>query len=341
MSISNAENSEAGAHACAAGSVPAASPVLVTRGESTGVQLAHIDWLAFTVRTRVRPGWHWLRVALADIFNIPADHWQGTSKKWCGYTHRVDLITPGHRGESLNLGLVAYGGESQAGTIHVSLNAQACARISDWKQVMAWGDSVNAHITRADVAHDDFEGKTINIEIVRAWYKEGHFNSNGRPPAAELIDDLDSGKGKTFYVGSRTNGKLARFYEKGKKEGDTESPWFRAEVEWRNKSREIPWDIVINPGNYLAGAFPCLAFLSLEQSKIKTLQRAAEINYDCMVTWLRTSAGRGINAMLQVENGNQSAVLEQIVREGVPKRLTPYIGLPDVLPRGEHENLKP
>ena len=45
--------------------------------------------------------------------------------------------------------------------------------------------------------------------------------------------------------------------------------------------------------------------------------------------------------MLQVENGNQSVVLEQIVREGVPKRLAPYTGLPGVLTRGQHENVKP
>ncbi len=320
----------AGAHVCAAGGAAALSPVLVTRGETTPPYLAHIDWLSFTIHPAQGRNFLWLRKALEEIFNIPADYWKGTGRKWCGYEHRVDLISPEHRGESINLGLVGYGGESQAGTMHVSLNAHACARILYWDLVTTWGDTVGAAITRVDCAHDDFEGKTINIEIVRNWYKDGSFNTNGRPPSAQLVDDMDSGKGKTFYVGSRTNGKLARFYEKGKKEGDPQSPWFRAEVEWRNQSREIPWDILINPGHYLAGAFPCLGFLSVEQSKIKTLQRAGAINYQCMVKNLRNAAGKGLNAMLHVEHGNHAAVIEQLIREGFPKRLEPYIcTLPD------------
>ena len=341
MSISNTEHSEAGAYAYAAGSAPPASPVLVTRGESNPSNLAHIDWLAFTVHPAESRDWRWLRVALKDIFNIPAESWQGTTRKWSGYQHRVNLITSVHRGESLNLGLVAYGGDSQRGTMHVSLNAQACARITDWSLVMAWLESVEAVITRVDTAHDDFEGKTINIEIVRKWYEEGLFKCNGRPPAAELIDDLDSGKGKTFYVGKRANGKLGRFYEKGKKEGDPNSPWFRGEVEFRNKSRVIPLDIVIHPGHYIAGAFPCLSYLSVEQSKIKTIKNSASINYQCMVKNLRNMAGKGVYAMLQVEKGNQDAVIQQIVREGMPKRLEPFIGMPEVLNRDQHENVNP
>lgn len=138
------------------------------------------------------------------------------------------------RGESINLGLVAYGGESQNGTMHASLNGTACARIKDWEQIHAWGESVGAHITRADTAHDDFTGEILNIEQVRNWYSEGFFSSSGRPPTAQLVDDLGSGKGKTFYIGNRAHGKLTRFYQKGKKAGDANSPWVRAEVEWRN-----------------------------------------------------------------------------------------------------------
>lgn len=224
--------------------------------------------------------------------------------------------------------------------MHVSLNAQACARINDWQLVQDWGITVEATITRVDAAHDDLDGKTLTIATVRKWYEEGLFSANGRPPAAELIDDLNSGKGKTFYIGSRVNGKLARFYEKGKKEGDPESVWLRAEVEWHNKSRVIPWDILTRPGNYLAGAYPCLGYLSTEQEKIKTIKRAASINYAGMVKWLKSSAGKSVNVMLQVE-GDAEKVLEQIRRDGSPKRLEPYVGMKDVLPGGQHEDSKP
>ena len=194
----------------------AASPVLVTRGETTHTnQIAHIDWLALTVHPAEGRDWRWLRTALKEIFNIPEKAWVGTKKKWSGYQHRVDLINPLDRGESINLGLVAYGGKSQRGTMHVSLNAQACARIQDWFLVHDWSDSVNAVITRVDAAHDDFEGETININIIRKWYDDGLFNFNGRPPAAELIDDLGSGKGKTVHQEPHVKGVYREDHQAG------------------------------------------------------------------------------------------------------------------------------
>ena len=71
-----------------------------------------------------------MRDCLKFVFEIQPEAWKGTNRKWSGYQHRVDLIHPGERGESLNLGLFAYGGDSQKGTMHTSLNAQACARIT-------------------------------------------------------------------------------------------------------------------------------------------------------------------------------------------------------------------
>src|SRR5690606_7274400 len=136
--------------------------------------------------------------------------WIGTKKSWAGHKHRVHLIHTGQRGESINLGLLGYGGQSQRGTMHVSLNDHACARVKDWQQVKEWGESVGAHITRVDCALDDIEGKTLTITQVRQWYDDGLFSADGRPPAGDLIDDLDRGKGKTFYIGNRVNGKFAR-----------------------------------------------------------------------------------------------------------------------------------
>ena len=88
-----------------------------------------------------------------------------------------------------------------------------------------------AAITRVDLAHDDFSATQVSIERARQWLEDGGFNASGRPPAAELIDDLGSNKGKTLYVGHRASGKFLRVYEKGKQFGDQTSPWVRAEVE--------------------------------------------------------------------------------------------------------------
>ena len=108
----------------------------------------------------------------------------------------------------------------------------------------------------------------MSIATALQWRDAGEFAANGRPPRSKLIDDLGSGEGKTLYVGNRKNGKLCRVYEKGRQLGNPSSPWVRVEVEFRNKSRVIPWDTLINPGHYLAGAYPCFAYLSHTQEKI-------------------------------------------------------------------------
>jgi phage replication initiation protein len=192
---------------------------------------------------------------------------------------------------------------------------------NDWSAVKVWAEASGAWISRLDLAHDDFEGRTVTIRKARRWYRAGGFTANGRRPVALLYHDLGSGKGKTFQVGERESGKLVRIYEKGKQLGDPASPWVRVEVEWRNKDRLIPWDAVTRPGPYLAGAYPCLAFLSAEQSRIRTARAIFDTSYERMVQTVRRNAGRMLNVMLHVNRGDAAAVLLQVVRPGVPKRL--------------------
>lgn len=340
---------ETGKHATSASvaSGGGVRPVPVTRGESADAEpgargeLALIDWLGFTAHSGKPDDWQWMRSVLHHVFGIPADSWKGTNRQWHGYKHLVQLIHPSDRGERLMLGQLAWGGEHQRGTVHVDLNGQACAHLVQWDEIQSWGESTGSTITRVDAAHDDLSGATVNIAQARAWYAAGGFDANGRPPQAELIDDLDSGKGKTFYIGNRAYGKLCRVYEKGKKEGDPANPWCRVEVEWRNKSREIPWDILSRPADYLAGAYPCLAYLSERQERIKTVRHAAAIQYPRMVAWLKSSAGKALNVMHQVEGGNAEAVLMQVIREGTPKRLEPFTSWPGMLKEVAHADADP
>lgn len=279
--------------------------------------LATIDWLAFTFK--IYPGEHaplpWIQRQLVEIFSLPDIQLGLSGRGWNGYDHRVDL---GH------YGLLAFGGSAQRDTYHIELNAHGCSLVVDWDKVKTWGESIGARISRSDLAHDDYEGKTVNIQQAQDWYEQGGFTNSGRPPKRQLIDDFDSGDGKTLYVGNRKSGKLCRFYEKGRQLGDKLSSWVRVELELRSKSREIPWDVVVNPGRYLAGAYPCLNFLSAIQYRINTIQKAVNITYTQMVEWLRRSAGKALSVMLQVNGGDCSAVLSQLVRHGRPKRLQDF-----------------
>ena len=302
-------------------------PRVVIRGESISTtptlcveslanKISFIDYLAFTCRFEEPISAPFpLREELIEIFSIPRYSWQLTQTGWNGYKHRVNLD---------DLGLVAYGGVSQKNTVHVQLYGQGCSMVEDWIRVYLWGTSSNVKITRLDIAHDDFAGNTVNIAKALDWLEAGLFNLNGRPPKTLYIDDFDSGAGKTLYVGNRKNGKMARVYEKGKEQGQADSPWCRAESEFRSKDRLIPWDAVIHPDPYLAGSYEAFSFLSVSQSRLETINRAKAITLDRAVEFCKSGYGQLINLLYHKHGRDAEAVIRQLMREGVPKKLKPY-----------------
>jgi hypothetical protein len=188
----------------------------------------------------------WLIGQFFKVFGLPEVAIEPTNSGWNGYDYRVNI------GEHGQYGLIAFGGNNQRGTFHVELNATACALVTDWNTIRQWGESNEARITRVDLAHDDMEAKAVSIAMARAWYEAGEFTSNGRPPAAKLIDDMGSGKGKTLYIGSRESGKLLRVYEKGR-HSDPSVLW---RVSWNcaAKPRDTAGRAVLPPP--LAGVIP-------------------------------------------------------------------------------------
>lgn len=314
------------------------APHIVIRGETSTLietpnPIAKIDWLAFTFTppevAKDNPV-SWLLPQLFEVFNLPPVQCHSKNDKgWNGYDIRVNI------GETSQYGLIAFGGEAQRGTVHVELSAMACAHVADWESTKQWGESIGARITRVDLAHDDHQGAAVSIATARAWYEAGEFTTNGRPPKAKLIDDMESGEGKTFYVGKRANGKLLRIYEKGKQLGDPSSPWVRAELELRGKSRVIPWDVLTSPATYLAAGYPCLAYLSAVQNKIRTISKAVQITLDSMLHYLRTAGGKSINVLMQANGGDAFGLINAIKRDGIPRRLVNYADfLPQVLDDG-------
>lgn len=225
-------------------------------------------------------------------------------------------------------GVMAWGGESQKGVVYFSLMGQGCARVSDWEGLAAWLERHGATIKRADVAHDDFAGEHVSIDWAVDQYRSGGFNAGGRRPRSECIGDWLDGaegtRGRTLGIGSRESGKYARCYEKGKQLGDAESRWTRIEVEWRAQDRVIPYDVLTRPGYYLAGAYPCLAFVNAEQSVIKTISKAVEVSFDRAVENAKQQCGKLVNLMLKVFEGDCGEVVFRLAREGLPARVAPY-----------------
>ena len=225
-------------------------------------------------------------------------------------------------------GMIAWGGDSQRGRVYFSLMGKGCSMLQNWAAFAVWLESNKAVIKRADVAYDDMEGKLVSIAWAVDQYRGEGFNAGGRKPTHTLFGDWLEGeastKGRTLGIGNRSSGKYARIYEKGKQLGEATSPWTRIEVEWRAQDRYIPYDVLTRPGHYLAGAYPCLAFLTDEQSVIKTISKGGQIAYDTAVENAKRHCGKTINLMLDVLGGDFAGVIDSLIRPGYPARIDPY-----------------
>jgi phage replication initiation protein len=290
---------------------------------------AIIDWLQFTVHEESFRLW---RQGITD------DDVMIEASALCEWIFGFGLTAQKERGMFFyektyvlgdDYGMVCIGGERQRQTVLFSLTGKGCAAASQaWEKRLyhffTGGIAVRPNITRVDLAHDDYTGEGIyTVDAVKGMFERGWFDAGGRPPACEMKGDWlrPAGKGRSFYVGSRKSGKLMRCYEKGMELGALWHPWVRVEVELRSHQREIPFDVLLSPAQYLAGAYPALAFISEAQVRVETTKRAATIQYDKAVEWFKKTAGHYLWVFAEIEGGLDK-LLQKCGRVGdFPKRL--------------------
>ncbi|MGZ5071279.1 MAG: hypothetical protein ACXWF8_17750 [Methylobacter sp.] len=71
---------------------------------------------------------------------------------------------------------------------------------------------------------------------------------------------------------------------------------------------------------YLAASYPCMAWVSETQERIRTTQKTTTLGYQHLTYYARQAYGPFINVMLKVE-GSAEKVIERVLRPGVPARL--------------------
>lgn len=313
------------------GPAPAISPRSVIRGEGFGSggpsarmdgnpRAAFTDWLNVTYPVgSSNPG------AFLDAFS------KLTQARFGIMTERPGRGLHGwNRSFEFEHGRTLYAIGGQRGTALVSIGNDGCALIPDWEALIRFfRDELQGRITRWDGATDDYEG-VHSVDWAVEQYRAGGFKAGGRMPTSNVNGDWiePAGKGRTFYVGVRENGKLLRVYEKGKQLGEKDSPWVRWEVELHNEDRVIPWDVLIAPGRYVAGSYPALSWVQADACRIKTLRKTDGITYDRLVRHARQSVGKLVNTMVERE-GSAEAAVALVRREGTPERLklTERLGL--------------
>ncbi|MES2182232.1 MAG: replication initiation factor domain-containing protein [Pseudomonadota bacterium] len=211
----------------------------------------------------------------------------------------------------------------QRNTALLMLPGKACHTIPNWeKLIVLLRDQFGARITRWDGAVDDFEG-SYSVDWAVEQYKAGQFSNGGNKPSCRQNGNwIDpDGSGRTLYIGKRQNGKMLRVYEKGMQCGGKYDPWVRWELELHNVDRVVPWEVLLNPGQYIAGAYPkALSWIKDEMSRIRTVKKETELSYDHLVSHASNAYGRLFNVMLEVEDSPE-AVINKLRKDGLPKRL--------------------
>jgi len=228
-------------------------------------------------------------------------------------------------------GFVCHGG--QRNTLMFVLNGAGCLHAAEgWEhrlyQFLTSKNVVRPQITRVDLAHDDFDSKYISPEWAETQWIEGNMSLCANAPNIEKRGNWHrpNGRGRTVYIGCRESGKFARFYEKGRKEGDKESLWTRAEIELKSSDRLIPLDILLHPSDYFLGAYPCLAFLKSDLTtpeRIKVKEKAATIAFERSIEIVKTQVGKYIT-FLRKHFNDDDLLLAKISHSDpniMPKRL--------------------
>lgn len=190
------------------------------------------------------------------------------------------------------LGLICLDNK-KTDTILIMLYGAGCRNMPDaWEHIFynyLQMMTKNPKITRIDLAHDDFEGAYSSPEKANKADTQGKFALTNKKPSVQLLGDWKrhSGKGRTIQVGTREGGKLFRGYEKGKQLGDSDSLWFRSEVELSNKNRVIPLDVLTDPTGYFVGCYPyCMELIenaheySPTEKRIMVIEKIAKITFE-------------------------------------------------------------
>ena len=230
------------------------------------------------------------------------------------------------RGEFVHLATVCWGGESQRGRAMLDIPGASCGLI-DWPAMRDLIESLpESRLTRVDVAVDLHDGQWT-VDDAMQWVRAGDFNCSGRNPSTRIDGDwlpvLDGGKsreGRTLYVGKARNGKGLRVYEKGRQLGDAESEWNRFEVQFGNRDRVLPFDMLTEPTRFFVGAYPALErVLSAAGERIATISNTAAITIGRILTWVKASAGKCLHVL--ASEVDPSELVEAVRVSAVPRRV--------------------
>lgn len=296
--------------------------VQVGPGSNTGQkgqQTAIIDYLTLVMPASSLEDFRCsnVEVLLHKLFGFRGEVVAGAirEKNWNFYP--LSAVLKDREGELV--GRIGMGGNRE--TVCVSLTGAGCKWVKDWRVTFNAASQLKAKISRVDCAHDDFEGKRLDVHALRQVAAEGGFAEGGCPPRHRFMSDEGHGTGNTLYVGGKGHKELC-VYEKGKQLGLPSSPWVRAEVRLYGKHVEVPLEVLLDPGAYLRGAYSVLRDLIKGVcSRLRTIRKQVDVSVEAGIEWAHRQVGPFLNVLRGAFGPSWADVAEaRILRDGHPGR---------------------
>jgi len=263
----------------------------------------------------------WLDQILFEIFGFGIAQKRDKGMHWNKYGY--DLQD--------NLGVVLYGHNNKRITVQINGTGCALAR-KGWNKQLYKFLKVQAKtpkLNRVDIAFDDFESEWVSVDLANEWDTQDLFWCGGRNSEVNHLGDWKriNGKGRTLTIGNRSSSKFLRFYERGKKEGDSLSLWTRAELELKSTDRYLPLDVLLSPSTYFKGSYPALEALCdklndfVAPEKCELVKKQATINVDKALEIVKHQFGKYIRQFRKFINDEDLLNIISSDKDVVPKRL--------------------
>ena len=222
--------------------------------------------------------------------------------------------------------VVAWGGNNN--TVFLQIPGDGCSRVACFSSLQEFIHQRNGHLTRIDLAFDEFEGLN-DLDCAVSLYRSGAFcaaaggarSGSTRVSCSQAGNWIEpDGRGRTLYIGKAKHGKMLRVYEKGRQLGDSTSPWVRWEVQLTNRDRAIPLEALVEPGPFARGAYPALAFIGGPECRIATRRVAQRISIEKLSEHARAAYGPLLD-VLRKSGVAASDLVERLRRDAIPRRL--------------------
>ena len=265
---------------------------------------------------------HYISEVLQEIFGFGiGEKRQGKGKFFYNAYYQLGS-------SEVNYGTFHIGG--QRGTVLIDLSGVGCqAALNGWEQRL-YQFALTAErfqISRLDAAIDFFQGEFNTLKAL-SYYKKGLFDVRGMRPKYKLEGTdwfNNDGTGKTLYIGRRGSSKFCRVYEKGKQLGDVNSDWVRFEIEFRKNDCQIPIDMLINTGQYLAGAYKVgEKFMNAVSKRIESTNLKAETTLNQKIFHGRNQVGKLVRYLFDLGWDYERIVKSLIAEAGkYPSGLKP------------------